>query len=170
MKIVSRALTVLMVASALTACGFNLRGSTPLPDDIKNIYVDADNGPFKEKMEEILQFGGATIAANSEAASTTLVVLESIVRKTVGTLDERGKANSYELNYVARYNLVNPEGVILRTASLNENRRFDFDPDIVLETDEEEEELILDMEESIALRIVRQLSTVTSTSIPAPTQ
>jgi len=160
MKIISRTLVVLFVASAITACGFHLRGNTPLPAEISNIYIEAKNGPFKEKMEEVLSYGGATIATVQEAASSTLIVQKSIVEKTVGTIDERGKANSYELTYKVNYKLVDREGVSLRTASLYENRRFDFDPDTVLETESEEENLIVDMEESIALRVVRQLATI----------
>lgn len=159
-KLVSRTVTVFLLFSAVTACGFHLRGNIPLPDQIKNMYVQAQNGPFKEKMEEVLVNGGATIVSVVEAASATLVVLESQVERTVGTLDERGKANSYQLVYRVKYELVDAEGVKLRTATVRENSRYDFDPDTVLETESEEEELIVEMEEAIALRIVRQLATV----------
>jgi len=166
-NILSRSLVLMVLISSLNACGFSLRGNTPLPEDLQNMYLDARTGPFKEQMEEILIRTGARLTEQREAADVQLSITESIVERTVGTLDERGKANSYLLNYRVRYSLVAADGRVLRSSAIDENRRYDFDPDIVLETESEQEELIQDMEQSVALRIIRQLNTVT-TSMTAP--
>ena len=168
-NILSRCLIVIFLASTLNACGFHLRGSTPLPEGLQNMYLDARNGPFKEKMEDVLLQTGAQLATQPESAEVQLSILQSVVERTVGTLDERGKANSYRLNYRVQYSLLASDGSLLRTSSLDENRRYDFDPDTVLETESEQEELIEDMEESLALRIIRQLTTVSNgTTVSAP--
>ncbi len=160
-KILSRCLVVILLASALTSCGFHLRGSAPLPESLQSMYLDARNGPFKDQMEEVLLRTGAQIQEQREAANVQLSIIQSEVQRTVGTLDERGKANSYNLRYLVSYSLLAADGRVLRSSSINESRRYDFDPDIILETESEEEELIEDMEESIALRVMRQLATVT---------
>lgn len=162
MKIVSRTLSVLFLTSVITACGFHLRGNIPLPESINNMFVNAENGPFKDQMEEVLLKAGVTIAPSVDAAEVQLNILESTVQRTVGTLDERGKANSYTLVYIVRYVLESPEGIPIRSGVVNDRSQYDFDPDTILETESEEEELIVEMEESVALQIVRQLSTITN--------
>ncbi len=161
-KNVSRILLLLILGSAVTACGFHLRGSIPLSESIDNMYLNADSGPFRDQMEEVLTKAGVTLMPSIDSAETQLDIQESIVQKTVGTLDERGKANSYLLTYRVRYALTTPEGKRLRTSTVTDRRQYDFDPDIVLSTESEEEELIVEMEESVALQVMRQLSTVNS--------
>ena len=159
-KLISRTLILLFVVSSLTACGFHLRGNIPLPESLKLMFVDANDGPFKEKLEEVLVKGGVTLTERRNAAPVTLKINQSVVDRTIGTLDERGKASSYNLNYKVNYALQAEDGTVIRTSFLTETRRYDFDPDLVLETEAEEEELIEDMEESLVLRVLRQLSTV----------
>ena len=82
--------------------------------------------------------------------------------RTIGTLDERGKVNSYNVRFRVSYNFLDTNGRAIRpTANLTETRRYDFDEQLVVESESEEEELRKDLEESIALRVVRKLSSVT---------
>ena len=160
-KTLHQLLVVLALGTVVTACGFHLRGSIPLPDGIKYMFVEAPEGSFKDKLEEMLENGGAEIASSRASASVVLNVLTAEPSRRVGTLDERGKADSYNLRFKVKYVLQDPEGEEIREASLSESRRYNFDPDFVIETEAEEEELQKDMEESIGLRIVRQLSSIT---------
>ena len=52
-------LTLLLVAVSLTACGFHLRGNIPLSDGLKNMYLSAPDGSFKDLLEERLAGLGA---------------------------------------------------------------------------------------------------------------
>ena len=161
-KFLSRCVFVIGLASSLASCGFHLRGSTPLPEALQTLHLDAREGPFRDQMQNILERVGARVLGEPNPNNVQLSIITSEVQRTVGTLDERGKANSYDLNYVVRYTLLAGDGSVLRESALSDRRRYDFDPDIVLETESEEEELIEDMEQSLALRIMRQLSTITS--------
>jgi len=160
-KIISRSLVILTLTSAVTACGFHLRGNIPLSESIDNMYVNGNGGPFQKQLEEILVKAGVTIAPYFEGAEVQLKILESQVDRTVGTLDERGKANSYRLTYIASYVLETPDGRVLREATISDQRLYDFDPDAILESESDEGELIVDMEESVSLQVLRQLSTIT---------
>lgn len=163
-KNVSRTFLMLLLASAVTACGFHLRGSIPLAESIDTMYLNASSGPFKNQMEDVLLNAGVTLTPTIDSAKVQLNILESIVQKTVGTLDEFGKANSYMLNYRVRYRLETLDGATIRNTTVYDRRQYDFDPEAVLSTESEEQELILEMEESVALQIVRQLSTITNTT------
>lgn len=160
-KNVARLSAVLLLAFALTACGFHLRGNIPLPKGIQNMYVQAPDGTFKDKLEDVLSQAGATIAPSALGADVIVNVTDASSRRAVGTLDERGKVDSYNLVFSVQYSLDAADGKIVRqSTSLQESRQYDFDPELVLESESEEEQLLTSMEEDVALRIVRQLSTV----------
>lgn len=164
------AFLVLLVALTVSACGFHLRGNIPLPDGIKNMHLASPAGTFKEQLEDVLTNAGANVRAGKAGTDVTLRIIEARSDRTVGTLDERGKANSYNLVFSVKYRLDDAEGNLLRDATLSETRRYNFNPEQVIESESEEADLLEDMEQDVALRIVRQLSTVTDLDFQDGTQ
>ena len=160
-KFLSQSILTAVLALTLTACGFHLRGNIPLPDGIKNMYIQAPTGSFKDELEILLAGAGAQLMSNKGGADVVLNVTRAKTKRTVGTLDERGKANSYNLVFTVKYSLDDPEGNAIRSNALSEVRRYNFNPEFVVESESEEADLQEDMEEAIGLRIVRQLSSVT---------
>lgn len=158
---VANSLIAVLLAVALSACGFHLRGNIPLPDGIKNMYLFAPKGSFKEVLEEVLPNGGAVLASSKAGGDVVLNIKKATTERTVGTLDERGKVDSYNIVFRVKYVLEDPQGKQIRKATLKESRRYNFDPELVIESESEEADLLEDMERDIALRIVRQLATVT---------
>ncbi len=158
----SRLLGVVVLALFVSACGFHLRGNIPLPASLQNMFVKAPDGTFKDMLEDVLINAGAQLALSEQSADVVLVVAKADTRRDVGTLDERGLANSYDLTFSARYNIVDAAGEVIRPMNtVSERRRYDFDPALVVETESEERELQEDMEQDVALKIIRQLSTMT---------
>jgi LPS-assembly lipoprotein len=149
------------LALTLSACGFNLRGNIPLPEGIKNMFLQAPQGTFKEQLEDLLINAGANIKEGKGGADVIVRVTEARSDRTVGTLDQRGKADSYNLVFTVTYVLEDSEGKNLRSATLSETRRYNFNPEQVIESESEEADLLADMEQDVALRMVRQLSSVT---------
>ena len=67
-----------------------MRGNIPLPEIIKNMFVKAPEGTFKDGLEDVLTNAGAELATTQEGADVILVVMTADTRRDVGTLDERG--------------------------------------------------------------------------------
>jgi len=161
-KALSRAAMFLLVAASISACGFHLRGNIPLSDSIKNMFVKAPEGTFKDILEETLSKAGAELAPNQGGADVVLDVTKALSDRTVGTIDERGKVDSYDLRLKVVYVLNDPAGETIRKkTTLNDSRRYNFIPEQVVESESEEAELLGSMEQEIALRIVRQLASIT---------
>jgi LPS-assembly lipoprotein len=157
-----RLLLMMVLINSLSACGFHLRGNIPLSESIKNMYVSAPNGTFKDQLEEVLLRAGANLAENKASADVVLNVKKVESDRLVGTLDARGKANSYTLRLKVAYALEDTEGKKIRKVKrLNESRQYNFNPEQVVESESEEAELMESMERDAALQVVRQLSTVT---------
>lgn len=149
------------LAVTMSACGFHLRGNIPLPEGIKNMFVQAPKGSFRDQLEDVIASAGGDLKPSRKSADVILVVQEARSDRTVGTLDERGKVNSYNVVFTVKYALRDSDGNSLREATLSESRRYNFNPEQVIESESEEADLLADMEQDISLRIVRQLSTVT---------
>jgi LPS-assembly lipoprotein len=157
-----RSALLLLLATAVTACGFHLRGNIPLSEGVKNMFVVAPSGSFKGTLEDVLTKAGADLASAQGGADVILSVTRAEPNRTVGTLDSLGKANSYNLNFKVRYSLDAQDGTKIRkVTNLKATRQYNFDPERVVESEAEEAELLESMEEEIALQIVRQLSSIT---------
>lgn len=156
-------ISLLLLLLSLTACGFHLRGNIPLSDGIKNMFVAAPEGTFKDTLEEVLTNAGAQLATTRGSADVILNISSAVSNRTVGTIDNRGKASSYNLMFNVTYTLDDRDGNFIReTTNVSEIRRYNFDPDFVIESESEERELQESMEEDAVLRMVRQLSTITN--------
>lgn len=157
-----RSAILLLLASAITACGFHLRGNIPLAEGVKNMFIEAPAGSFKAQLGSVLTRAGAELATAPGGADVILIVTNADTTRTVGTLDSFGKANSYNLNFKVTYSLEDQEGEKVRKVTkLAATRQYNFDPESVIESESEEAELLESMEEEVALQIVRQLSSIT---------
>ncbi len=155
-------LCVLVLALSVSACGFHLRGNIPLSDSIKNMYLSAPDGTFKDLLEDRLTSLGAQLAATPEAADIIVNVTSAQSSRTVGTLDEFGKVNSYNIRFRVKYEVLDLQGKAIRpAASLNESRRYDFDPVNVIESESEEADLLEDMEQEAVIKMIRKLAAIT---------
>jgi LPS-assembly lipoprotein len=156
-----RALIQVLVISALVSgCGFHLRGSLPLPDQLSVIAVSTSDQDVKEEMVNALEASGAQVVADPAGARSLLDMYEVKFTRTVRTINTRGKVTGYILRYDVSYRVVNEAGDELRDSTLALQRDYNFDPNQVLQAEEEEEALREDMIEELTQRIMRQLVTI----------
>ncbi len=157
-----RLVAVFALAISLTACGFHLRGNIPLTDGLKNMYVNGPKGSFKDLLEKRLTKLGANLVSNPQGGDVVLSITSAESNRTIGTLDERGKVNSYNINFIVGYTLLDSAGNPIRPpASVVESRRYNFDPSAVIESESEEADLLEDMEEEAVLKVIRKLASIT---------
>ncbi|MDZ7840516.1 MAG: LPS assembly lipoprotein LptE [Gammaproteobacteria bacterium] len=158
---------ILVAASLVTGCGFHLRGQLPLPEQLKVIAVSGTDGEFTEEMIDALETSGAQVVDEAEARA--LLDLYNVeFSRTVRTIDTRGKVTGYILRYEVSYRIVDDEGEELRDTSMAMQRDYNFDPEQVLQAEQEEESLREDMVGEMVQRIMRQLVTIAGLTIEAP--
>lgn len=158
---------ILVVISLVTGCGFHLRGQLPLPEQLKVIAVNGTDGEFTEEMVDALETSGAQVVDEAEARA--LLDLYNVeFTRTVRTIDTRGKVTGYILRYDVSYRVVDDEGEELRDTTMAMQRDYNFDPEQVLQAEQEEESLREDMVGEMVQRIMRQLVTIAGLSIEAP--
>lgn len=157
-----------LVAAALVAgCGFHLRGQLPLPEQLKVIAVSGTDPDFTDQMVKALEASGAEVV--DEAAARSVLDLYNVeFSRKVRTIDTRGKVTGYILRYDLSYRVVDDEGQELRDTTMAMQRDYNFEPEQVLQAEEEEESLREDMVEKLIQRIMRQLVTIAALEIKIP--
>jgi LPS-assembly lipoprotein len=155
-----RALVALLAsAMLLQACGFKLRGQFNLPPGMEVVYVSTGQTVLQDELERSLQFSGARVVTDAAEAQSVVDIFDAVVEREVRTIDTRGRASSYDLNYVVRFRVRQPAGaVMLEDSVVRLSRNFTFDPEFVLEAEREEEELVEDMQRDAAQQIMRRIA------------
>jgi LPS-assembly lipoprotein len=162
-----RLILTLAICASLSACGFHLRGKLPIPDSINVIAVKSDDKALRRLLVDALSFSGATVV-QSEADALALLDLRKVkYDRQVRTIDERGKVTGYILEYRVKFVVTSASGDSLRESTVVTRRDFNFDPDLVLQAEIEEESLRHDMLTDLTQQILRQMATITA-SIGSP--
>ncbi len=149
-------LVVVLAATLVSACGFRARGSITLPEDFRNVYLDAPVG-ISDDLAVFLDSGGASLAGTAaESDAVIKVQSENYEQRVVAVEAATGKAREFELLYVLDFSvrmkdgtmLVPPEHLVIR-------RIFLFDPTAVIGATRNVERLRIDMQRDAAERIIR---------------
>lgn len=161
-------LTFTIAVTMLPACGFHLRGKLPLAESLQVIYVKSPNVLMRDAMADALEGTGATVVDDPEVTKSAVLDLYDVTyERLVRTIDTRGKVTGYTLQYQVSFKVMSAEGEELRQAGPMVVRRdINYDPDQVLQKEDEEFSLRRDMERELSQRILRQLSTIVRWSFP----
>lgn len=155
------ALVVLMMACMLlAACGFRLKGVTPLPFD--TLYTNiAENSSFGAAMRRaIVAASPATrIVTDPTEAEARLIQLANNERVRQLSIDADGRVEEYELNLEFVFQLVDSAGrVILPPTTLRATREIPYDDTMVQAKQSEITTLFQQMQQSMVDRVVRHLT------------
>lgn len=98
---------VLSMTLALTACGFQLRGSMDISKDIAPLYVE-QNSVFElgRELKSLMATNGIEVAKNVAAANTMLILHDESKASRVLSVDGNGQAREYELTYKVNFSIV----------------------------------------------------------------
>ena len=163
---VIRYLLVVFVTASISACGFHLRGQIPVPDSLNVIAVKTTDRNLQRSLVEALSSNGATVVQDSSQAKALLDLHKVEFDRQVLTIDDRGKVTGYRLIYRVAFRVTTATGESLRTSTAISRRDFNFDPDLVLQKEIEENALREDMLIELTQTIMRQLSTIVAITVP----
>lgn len=156
-------LTFLLSTSLLTGCGFHLRGKVTIPPQLSTMYVAGEDAQLVIKIEQALRDNGVTIVKSGDAPTAVLNLTRVNSTRTVSTLDDRGKATGYVLNYLVTFTVADKEGkTLLKQSAVILKRDFNFDSTQVLQKEGEEEFLVNDMRNEATRRILSKLGRIVS--------
>lgn len=166
LKLIGLCTIWLVVLTALTGCGFQLRGQVDLPPQLERTYVaglSRDN-EMGADIRRRLEANGVEVVESRDQA-TAILRMGGVTRtREVLAVNEQGKAQEFVLTLTTTMEVVGHDGgVLLPRQPLQIRRDFIFDQNEVLGKATEAQLIYEDMEKSLARLIMIRLLAVGST-------
>lgn len=165
-------ITLLLCTTLVTACGWHLRGSLLLPENLQSLHISAtdSHGRLATDLKKMIAGYDIKLVDNSNEAQFSLAILgEREERRTVSVGND-ALAAEYELTLNADYAIYGAKGeVLVPKATATVIRSYDHDRNDVLSTGEEERLIREEMRIDLIQQIIRRLS-FASQQTTAPAQ
>lgn len=158
-----RLLLALVLAVALTGCGFHLRGvgSGNLP--YKAMYIALpDTAEVNIWLQRYIKASGSTtIVEDPKTADAIFQQLGDSRLKTILSVNAQGRVREYRLQLTYTFRVVNQKGqVLVPSNEVALTRDISFDDSNILAKDLEEGLLWRDMNNDLVNQIMRRLSII----------
>ena len=150
---------ILLVATLLVAaCGFQLRGTAPLP--FTSLYVQA---PMTSQLAVQLKravraSNGTRVAETAGEAQVILQIMSELQEKQILSLSGGGRVSEYQLRYRVAFRLTDAKNrEHIPASEILMKRDFSFNDEQVLAKEAEEAQLYRDMRNDAVQQLVRRL-------------
>lgn len=132
-------LLLVAILSLLTACGYHLRGSLELPQELKKICLQGGSANLKTQFQKTLENSSGQLVKAPAEAAMTVRVFEKEIRQRAISLSSQGRSNQFELYYLLFYELRDSQNKALTGRERIEVRReyFNDQQDIIAKDNEE---------------------------------
>jgi len=168
-----RMLLTLLLASALTACGFRLVGSGNWPMALDKVYVDMPLGyrvsepPIETALRSKLVRRGAKIVTRPDRATAQIRLSNLDERRETLSIGADGKALEYRLVIGVRYELLQNGKTVLAPDTISVSRDYSFQLDQILQKELEEEQLRDYIQNELAELVLLRITTGLA-ALPVP--
>src|SRR5882672_1374190 len=150
---------ILLAASlSLAACGFQLRGTAPLP--FHSLYVQAATAsPLATQLKRTVRSGGSTqIADRPEQAEVILQIMNELQEKQILTITGGGRVSEYQLRYRVQFRLTDGKNrEHIPASEILLKRDYSYNDEQALSKDSEEALLYRDMRNDAVQQLVRRM-------------
>jgi LPS-assembly lipoprotein len=156
--ILQRLLRIAILAAmlALTACGFEMRGTADLA--FKTLYIQGSNLSIKKDLIRSLKVNGVTVVEDIEKAELQLDLMSERRRQVILSLSGGGLVREFELIYNVDFRLRSPGQENWGAVQSIEGRRdYSFDDTDTLAKQFEQERLFEDMRNDAVREMMRLL-------------
>ncbi len=166
-------LLVLLALLALSACGFQLRGSVDFSPALDPLYVSGEspNSNLNIDVKNLLDAYGAELSRSSSDAKYQLLISAAASEQRTIAIGDGAKAVGFQLTESASFELRNRQGVIVMGPSIViERQTINNDPDQVASSSSIAGLTRNEMRKNLAQKIVRQLYTYDPSQPAGPSQ
>lgn len=158
-----RAAALLVLAGALSACGFQLRGSGgQFNMPFQSIYLAfPESSPLGIELRRNLRGGDTDVVATPDKAEAQFDVLAESRGKAILSLNNQGRVREYLLTYTLVFRVRDAKGAeLLGPTEINLKRPITFNESEVLAKESEEALLYRDMQTDLVQQILRRLAAI----------
>lgn len=153
--------SLLVLVGMLTACGFTMRGVTPLPFDSLYLMGLSDNTRFGGDVARALRAASPNtqLVTDRKNAQATLIAVSQSRSQRETSLNPQGRVEEYELRVQYTFRLIDARGnLLLPDTTFTDTRDMPYDDNVVQAKQGETETLYRDMEKALVSRLMRRLT------------
>lgn len=158
-----RALLLGLSSAALTACGFRLQGSRPLPEPLRRVFLEsrqqysAEEPAIETALRTRLRRRGADVTGAAGTADSVLTLSDIQQSSEVLSVDTRGRAIEFEILVEVTFSLTAGGDTLIPRQALSARRALSFPTEQILPKEAEEARLAEFLQDELAQRILLQL-------------
>jgi LPS-assembly lipoprotein len=162
MKFVRFCAALIGTAAALSACGFRLAGSDPLPAVLAQPYLSVKDPytDFAREFEHQLKNSGAVIQEIRAKSTATIEVTKDVVEQRTLSVSARNIPTEYELTYTVTFAVQGPDRELLKPQTINMSKDFSFEETELLAKEHEADTLRRQMARDLVAIAMRRLTSL----------
>ncbi len=159
-----------LMLSMLTACGWHLRGVTPLPKEYRILFLQSQaSSRFNQQLKLQLEFNNVLLTDMAADAPAILQVDPVEIDKRTLSVTSSGQVAEYELNGRLSARLLHVERNSELPIQIKSRRRLTNDINNVVGTASEESSQIKELEKDMVRKLMRRLQRAQADAfIPRP--
>ena len=153
---------VLIAAGSLSACGFRLAGSDPLPAVMARPYLSLKDPytDFSREFEHQLKSSGASLQLTREGATATVDVTKDLVEQRTLAVSAKNIPTEYELTYTVTFSVRGEGKELLAPQTISLSKDFSFDENLQLAKEHEADILRQQMARDLVSITMRRLTSL----------
>lgn len=124
---------------ALSACGFRLAGSDPLPAVMARPYLSLKDPytDFSREFEHRLKSSGASLQPNRDGATATIEVTKDVFQQVTLAVSATNIPTEYEITYSITFAVQGPDKQLLAPQTVSLSKDFSYDVNLQLAKEHE---------------------------------
>ena len=157
-----RGILVLGGAVALSACGFRLAGSEPLPGVLARPYLSLKDPytDFSREFEHQLKSAGATIQSVRANSTAYIDVSKDLVEQRTLSVSANNIPTEYELTYTVTFAVLGTDKPLLTPQTISLSKDYSFQENVLLAKEHEADILRQQMARDLVAIAMRRLTSL----------
>ena len=162
MGTVNRALSMSFAVLSLSACGFRLAGSDPLPGMLARPYLSLKDPytDFSREFEHQLKSAGATLQTVRANSTATIDVTKDLVEERTLSVNAHNIPTEYEITYTVTFAVRGTDKDTLAPQTISLSKDFSFEEPALLAKEHEADILRQQMARDLVAIAMRRLTSL----------
>lgn len=157
-------LIVLSLCLLLAGCGFHLRDQNSLPTPLYAMTLD-NNGVYDPLIRKLQQELTILCVQNDPRNRRKLVIHQHTLSERLVTIHTTNQVRVYTYEYTLSYSLKDGGNYLIKDRIIKANRQLMLAPTAIIETNDQKERMIEDLERAVIAQLINQLRAVPATRL-----
>src|ERR1700722_11624411 len=159
---ISCTISAVCIVLCLSACGFRLAGSDPLPGVLARPYMSLKDPytDFSREFEHQLKSAGATLQAVRANSTATIDVTKDLVERRTLSVSATNIPTEYELTYTVTFAVHGVDKELLAPQTISLSKDFSFEENVLLAKENEADILRQQMARDLVSIVMRRLASL----------